>query len=422
MKNHNQSFGSNQPSLHIVKDIYAQIRETVAQQMRGSALALVQGLFAEEVAGLCGAAYSRKGTRLFHRGGSDPGTILFGGQRLAVKKLRMKDDREDVELKTYTALQHYDLLCDKVMKHMVRGVSTRDYDGLIDEIEGGLGLSKSSVSRAFVRGSKQALDEINGRDLNPYEFISIMIDGIEFGDRTVIAVMGIIKSKDKNPLQMGEKLILGLREGDTENSEVVKDLLQSLIDRGLDPTLPYLFVLDGSKALKKGIRKVFGEKSPIQRCVRHKERNITKYLAHGHHLEFYRLWKRLHGMADYDDAVKEHEKLRLWLLQRNQAAAASLEEAEMETLTVIQLKVPSMLRTTLLSTNPLESMFSIVDTKKDRVKNWKCGDQERQVSRWAATTLLEAEKRVHKIKGYRDIVILDAELKKLVIENESQVA
>lgn len=421
MKDHNQIDRVHQP-FHIVKDIYPQIREAVAQQMRGSALALIQGFFAEEVESLCGTRYSRKGNGYFHRGGSDPGSILFGGQRIAVKKLRMKNEGEDVELKTYTALQHYDLLCDKVMKHMVRGVSTRDYGELIDEIEGGLGLSKSSVSRAFVRGSKQALDEINGRDLTPYEFISIMIDGIEFGDRTVIAVMGIVKTKDKTPLQMGEKLVLGLLEGDTENSEVVKDLLQSLIERGLDPTLPYLFVLDGSKALKKGIRKVFGEKSLIQRCIRHKERNIIKYLSHGHHLEFYRLWKRLHGMADYDAAIKEHEKLRLWLLQRNHAAATSLEEAEMETLTVIRLKVPSMLRTTLLSTNPLESMFSIVDTKKDRVKNWKCGEQDKQVSRWAATALLEAEQRVHKIKGYREIVVLDAELKKLVLENESQVA
>ena len=94
----------------------------------------------------------------------------------------------------------------------------------------------------------------------------------------------------------------------------------------------------------------------------------------------------------------------------------------METLTVIRLKVPSMLRTTLLSTNPLESMFSIVDTKKDRVKNWKCGEQDKQVSRWAATTLLQAEQRVHKLKGYREIVVLDAELKKLMIENQSQVA
>ncbi len=422
MKNNNQTVGVYQPSLHVVKDAYEQIREVVQSQMRGAALAMVRNLFAEEVEGLCGPAFSRKGPGQFHRGGSDPGSVLLHGQRVSVKKLRVKADKEDVELKSYTALQHYDLLCERVMKHMLSGVSTRDYGGLLDDIQGGLGLSKSSVSRAFVKGSQQALDEINGRDLKPYEFISIMIDGIEFGDRMVIAAMGICKSKDGDSKQMGDKIILGLREGDTENSEGVKDLFQSLIDRGLNPEFPYLFVIDGSKALKKGIRRVFGMTPPIQRCIRHKERNILKYLSDGYHLEFLRLWKRLHGMADYEEAKKEYEKLRLWLTQKNHEAAASLDESEMDTLTIIRLKLPALLRKTLLSTNPLESMYSIVGTKKERVKNWKNGEDSKQVSRWAAATLREAENRVHKIQGYRDLVILEAELLKLIVEKEKLAA
>jgi putative transposase len=234
--------------------------------------------------------------------------------------------------------------------------------------------------------------------------------------------MGIVKAKDGNSKYSGDKIILGLREGDTENWEVVKDLIQSVIDRGLDPAFPYFFVIDGSKALKKAIRKVFGEAPPVQRCVRHKERNILRYLSHGHHMEFRRLWKKLHGMADYAEAEKEHEKLRLWLRQRNHEAADSLDEAEKDTLTAIRLDMPATLRKTLLSTNPLESMFSIVDTKKYRVKNWKRGEPSKQVSRWAAVTLKEAERRVHKVKGYKEIPILEATLRKLMIEKESQVA
>jgi len=418
----NQSNGAYQQSFQIVKDAYQQIREVVESQMRGAALALVQGLFAEEVQSLCGAAYSRKQEGQCCRGGSDPGSVLLKGQRVAVRKLRLKQDGQDVELKSYTALQHYDLLCERVMRHMLSGVSTRDYDGLLEEVKGGLGLSKSSVSRAFQRGSLAALEEINGRDLKSFEFISIMIDGIEFGDRTVVAAMGILKSKDGNSAVMGDKVVLGLREGDTENWEVVKDLIQSLVERGLDVAFPSLFVIDGSKALKKAIRKVFGEKPPIQRCVRHKERNILKYLSHGHHMEFRRLWKKLHGIADYEEALKEHEKLRLWLRGRNHEALASLDEAETDTLTVIRLRTPSTLRKTLLSTNPLESMYSIVDTKKDRVKNWKTGEENKQVSRWAAATLREAEKRVRKIEGHREIPLLEMELKKLIVENEMQVA
>ncbi|MSP19894.1 MAG: hypothetical protein EXR74_10040, partial [Bdellovibrionales bacterium] len=125
---------------------------------------------------------------------------------MQVKKLRIKQDGEDVELKTHTVLQDYDLLCERVMNHMLRGVSTRDYSGLLEDIQGGLGLSKSSISRAFLKGSQSSLDEINGRDLKPYEFVSIMIDGIEFGDRCVIAVMGLIKSINGNQERMGNKI------------------------------------------------------------------------------------------------------------------------------------------------------------------------------------------------------------------------
>jgi transposase-like protein len=422
MRNSNEVVHPYQQSFHVVKDVYGQIREMVECQLRGSVLALVQELFTEEVKGLCGPTFSRKGDQFYHRGGSDPGSVLLQGQRVAVKKLRVKKDGQDVELKSYTALQHFDLLCDKVMRHMLSGVSTRDYGGLLDEIQGGLGLSKSSVSRAFVRGSKERLEEINGRDLSKYEFIAIMIDGIEFGDRTVIAAMGITKSKANNPNDAGEKIVLGLREGDTENWEVCKDLLQSIVDRGVDPTLAYLFVLDGSKALKKAVRKVFGEKSRVQRCVRHKERNILRYLSHGNQMEFCRLWKRLHGMADITEAKREYERLRQWLGQRNHAALTSLDEAEMETLTVIELKLPALLRKTLLSTNPLESMFSIVDTKKDRVKNWKRGEKNNQVARWAAATLSEAEQRVNRIKGHRELILLESELRKSSVENEMRVA
>lgn len=414
--------GENRGSLRILDDVYQQIRGVVHDRLRGATLQMVQDLFTEEVENMCGPAHCRKGDELYHRGGSDPGSVLLSGQRVAVKKLRMKKNGDDVELKTYTALQHFDLLCDRVMKHMVSGVSTRDYGPLLDEIQGGLGYSKSSVSRAFLRGSQQALDEINGLDLKPYQFISIMIDGIEFGDRTVVATMGILKSEDGNPDKMGAKIVLGLREGDTENWEVVKDLMTSLIDRGLDPSFPYLFVIDGAKALKKAIRKVFGQKPPVQRCARHKERNILKYLSHGYHMEFRRLWKKLHGIAEYGEAEKEHEKLRLWLGQKNHEAATSLSEAEMDTLTVIRLQVPATLRKTLLSTNPLESMYSIVNTKKDRVKNWKSGEESKQVSRWAAVTLKEAQRRVHRVKGHREIPVLEAELRKLMVENKSQAA
>lgn len=400
-----------QHSLSIVKNTQEEIRELVRLQMRNSALKLIEGLFKEEVERLCGSPFERKNGKC-HRGGSETGSVVVQGQRLSVKKPRVRDSKKEVPLESYSALQGFDLLCEKVMAHMLTGVSTRNYDPLLEELQSGLGLKKSSVSKAFKMGSRQALEEINSRDLSSYNFVSLMIDGTGFGGRLVISALGIT--------DRGEKLNIGLREGDTENSEVCIDLLQSLIERGLRTDQPILFVIDGSKALRKSIRRVFGEKAPVQRCVRHKERNILSYLPKQHHPEFRRRWKRLHGFAKLEEAEREYEKLQGWLGNINHEALNSLEEAGEETLTLIKLNCPRLLRATLLSTNPIESAFSTVKAKTKRVKNWSSGND--QVSRWAAATLLEAEKKFRTIKGFKEIRLLIEEMRKISLEKKSEVA
>ena len=157
-----------------------------------------------------------------------------------------------------------------------------------------------------------------------------MIDGIEFQKRHVIVALGITTK--------GDKLILGLREGSTENHEVCKDLLQGLIERGLKTDEPFLFILDGSKALRKAVRMIFDEQFPIQRCVRHKERNILEYLPERNRLEFLRKWKLIHSLNSFSEASREYDRLLRWLKNINEEAHASLEEAKRETLTVIELK------------------------------------------------------------------------------------
>lgn len=389
----------------------SQIREHIEAQMRGSILATVYELFNQEVEELCGPVFARKGKSLAHRAGSDPGSILAQGQRLNVKKPRAKKGGKEIELETYKALQAYDVLCERVLGHMIAGVSTRDYDGLLDDVSGGVGLKKSSVSSAFVKASRGALDELNSRDLSPHRFASIMVDGVGFGDRAVIAALGITVT--------GEKLLLGLREGETENWEIARDLFESLIARGLKTDEPILFVIDGGKALKKAIQKVFGQ-MPIQRCVRHKERNILRYLPEDRHIEFRRRWKKLHGMNDFASAKREYDDLVFWLGHINHAALQSLEEAGLETLTVIKLNVPPLLRKTLLSTNPIESMFSIQKPKVSRVKNWRSGPN--QVLRWAATSLLAAEKRFRKVRGHMHMPKLIEALKTFSIDLQKEVA
>lgn len=402
----------HRPAFTAVQDIRSQIREHVKNEMRDAALSLVHGLFFEEVEALCGPLFSRKGENGCHRGGSDPGSVILEGQRVGVKKTRIKKDGKEVELQSYAALQGFDLLQERVLKHMMSGVSTRQYDGLLDEVSGGLGLKKSSVSKAFIRGSKQALEAINSRDLSGYEWAALMIDGIEFGGTCVIAMLGITTA--------GKKLVLGLKSGDTENWEVCKDLFQELIARGLKRDEPFLFVLDGSKALKKAVRKVFGESFPIQRCVRHKERNALSYLPKNQHAEFRRRWKLIHGMVRLGDAKLELERLIHWLKERNLEAAASIEEAEGETLTVIALTSSAQLRRTLLSTNPIESAFGRVRSKTSRVRRWR--KDKDQIERWAGSALLEAEKGFRTIRGAKDLSAFIAAVRRKSLPSELQAA
>ncbi len=401
-----------QPSFHTIQDSKSQIRELVAQEMRDAALALIHGLFFEEIEQLCGPRFSRKGEEGHHRGGSDPGSVILEGQRIAVKKGRVKKNGKGVELQSYSALQGFDLLQGRVLRHMMSGVSTRNYDGLLNEVSGGLGLKKSSVSKAFVQGSRQQLEMINGRDLSAYSWAALMIDGIEYAGSCVVVALGITTT--------GKKLVLGLNRGDTENWEVCKDLLQMLIDRGLQHEDPFLLVLDGSKALKKAVRKVLGEDFPIQRCVRHKERNALSYLPEQHHAEFRRRWKLIHSMVRYSEAKQEYERLLHWLSRTNHEALASIEEAEEETLTVIALGATAALRKTLLSTNPIESAFSRVRRETKRVRRWrKKGDQ---IERWAGSCLLESEKKFRAIRGVKDLATFVAEMRKKNLPTERQAA
>ena len=395
-------------SFQVLSDTSAQIRQAVEGRIRSSILHLIYDLFEDELFQLCGERYARHRNTAYQRAGSDKGRILAKGQKLKVRKPRVKKSGHDVKLKTYSALQSYDMLCDRVLNHAMSGVSSRNYNNLLDEISGGTGLSKSSVSRAFNKSSRQALESINHRDLSNYRSSAIMIDGVSFGSRMVIVALGIT---DK-----GQKVILGLREGNTENWEVCRDLLESFIDRGLDKKKPYLFVIDGSKALRKGINRVFSDRSVVQRCIHHKERNVLLYLPQDRHTEFKRRWKRLHGFTDYVSSKVEYESLLSWLKRINHAAFTSLKESEMETLTMIKLGISLLLRKTLSSTNPIESAFSMVRSQTLRVRNWRSSSD--QVLRWSAAALLDAEERFRKIKGFRDLEQLEQNLKKFIIDKK----
>jgi putative transposase len=77
-------------------------------------------------------------------------------------------------------------------------------------------------------------------------------------DLILVAAVGLDATGEKHPL--------GLVERATENAATIQALLDNLVERGLDPAVVRLFIIDGAKALSKAIRRTFGRNTPIQRC------------------------------------------------------------------------------------------------------------------------------------------------------------
>jgi len=253
-------------------------------------------------------------------------------------------------------------------------------------------VEKSAVSENFIEASREKLRELMERPLGDLNLCAVLIDGTPFRDRQLIVALGIG--------QDGRKTVLGLREGATENATVVSELLADLASRGLDFTVPRLYVLDGSKALAAAVRRHAGEAAFIQRCQVHKRRNVIDHLPEEHKPAVKKKLQNAYAMTEYADARRALERLHRELMELNPSAARSLEEGMEETLTVHRLRVPPKLRRTLASTNVIESAFSIVETVCRNVKRWRAGDH---VERWVGSGLVVAERQFHKIRGYREI-------------------
>lgn len=198
----------------------------------------------------------------------------------------------------------------------------------------------------------------------------------------------------------GTKTVLGLREGATENTAVVNELLSDLVERGLDFSTPRLYILDGGKALHAAVKRHAGESAFIQRCQVHKKRNVIDHLPQDHKADVKRKLQNAYAMAEYSDAKRALDRLHRELMDINPSAARSLEEGMEETLTVHRLRMPEQLRRALSSTNVIESAFSIVETVCRNVKRWRDGDH---IERWIASGLLVAERQFRKVIGHREI-------------------
>ncbi len=367
----------------------------------GVGLGVLSELMEEEVDDVVGAKGKHDSDRVAVRHGHEDGEVTLGGRRVAVKRPRVRsaDGEAEVSLSTYQHFADRDPLSRLVLEQMLAGVSTRRFqrtrEPVGSEVEANSrSISKSSVSRDFVAKTTEQLVGLMSRRLDDVRLAALMLDGIELKGRCCVVALGIATD--------GVKIGLGLWDGSTENSTVAKELLSNLVARGLDLSQGVLCVIDGAKALRKAIEEVLGP-VPVQRCIRHKERNVLNHLAERDRPVVKQRLRRAWAEENHDRALAQLQTLAGELEHSHPGAAASLKEGMAETLTVTRLGIKGALKRTLQSTNPCESMIETVRRTSRNVKRWQSGEM---CLRWTATGMLEAEHQFRRIIGHADLARL----------------
>jgi len=342
-----------------------------------------------EACGVTGKWEQCRETRHGYRNGRAPGVVWIGGRSVCIESPRAisKEGGGEILLPSYLKAQDPEYLSHAVLTHTVMGVSLRKYRPTIltaMPMEAGLespGLSKSSIGRRFIAAADRSAEHYLKRPLEE-RFLVVWIDGVSAGDFGFISALGLTTS--------GKKEILGLRQGSTENSTLCAEFLEDLISRGFSAKRGVLFVVDGSPAISKALREVFGADVLIQRCQVHKKRNLIDKLPDSAHEAISANLAEVFSAETATLAMAKAELLARSLeAQKHYEAANSLREGGPELFTCCRLGIPSELWGSLTNTNPIESTFSNYRSATRRIKRWCHGQQ---VVRWAAVTLQVAEK------------------------------
>jgi len=323
---------------------------------------------------------------------SQGGSIYLGDQKIAVEHPRLRGKKGEMVLESYQKLKEPGAFSEELLCKILRGISSQRYSETVIEAAGAFGVSSSSVSRHIVAATSRKLKEFKERSLSDFHTFAVFIDTIHRAGTAFMVALGIDMA--------GRKQVLGFWEGATENNEVCRELLADMERRGLTITKKILFVTDGGKGIIKVLKERFGKKLIHQRCTIHKDRNIQRHLAKRYRKEAHRRFRTALEQTSYNDARQMLVEFEGWLRGINESAADSLLEALEEILTLHRLKVPALLRRTLHSTNPIESMFSTVRDCEGNIKRYR---GSRMSQRWLAAVCLHCEKGFRRVKGYRGI-------------------
>lgn len=363
---------------------------SVLHQIQLQSLETILILSAEQIAG---ARTPGKPSGEIRWHGSQPGKIKLADREVKVQRPRLRHRTEgEVKIPAYEKLRQDRGLQQHMLGALMRGVSTREYDEVLPAMARTVGVSRSAVSRQAIEASAEQLKSLRERRWDTIEILVIYIDGQRFGAHMMLSAVGVDMA--------GNKHILNIEAGATENAAAVKRLLTHLRDQGLSTDRNYLFVIDGAKALRAGINEVFGTDQPVQRCRNHKLRNVLDELPDEQKQQTLNLMRAAWRVATPEEGEKRLEQLARFLERDHESAARSLREGMAEMFTLQRLKLPPSLYKCLATTNVIESPQGGVARRTGNVTRWR--DQD-MVERWVASAWLLTEKHFRKIDGHRDL-------------------
>ena len=385
------------PMVDMIEQCQLACNELIDVTGRATIQAVLQ-LSAMEAAGGPPQQGKRRGSNVVLYG-RQPGQVFLSDRKVEVDRPRLRTKgpgSREVEVPAYAAMRNQAQMGARMLEILMRGVSTRNYKAVIPEMAETAGVSRSAVSRAAIEASEAEVEALLSRRFDDLKLLVIYIDGLIFGDYTMIGAVGVDVE--------GNKHVLGIREGATENSTVITELLEDIVARGVDPKRKMLFVIDGSKALRAAINAVFGAEQPVQRCRAHKLRNVLDYLPKEQRAQVKSVLRAAWKLGP-KEGMARIKKLAAWLDQQYPSAAASLLEGLEECFTINRLDLPPSLHRCLATTNIIESPHAGVRIQTRRVTHWQNG---KMVLRWMASAFIRTEKRFNKIMGYRDLWALEA--------------
>ncbi len=389
------------PMLDLIENAQAAIDDLIDVMGRATIEAVLM-MSAAQVAGPKRQGKKSDRDVVYH--GSQKGRVPLRERELHVEKprLRKKDPKPgepgEVEIPAYKAIREHGGLADRMLQILIAGVSTRRYEQVIPEMAETVGVSESQVSRETIEAGERVLKALAERDFSKHDVLAVWIDGLQLGSYHVICAVGVDVE--------GRKHVLGLREGATENAVVAKALLEDLVARGLDPKRRRLFVIDGSKALRKAIDEVFGDGTPVQRCRNHKLRNVLGHLPEDQHDQAKSTLKAAFKL-DMKEGTAKIEQYATWLERQWPSAAGSLREGLSELFTINRLGLPSELRRCLGTTNLIDNGHSALRERVRRVKHWQSGSM---ALRWTAVAFDAISQGFRRIMGYNHLWMLKAAL------------